>query len=201
MSSIDDLLTGGSKSLKFDRPGDTYTGTVINSTVRQMTEFGTGTPLTFDNGDPQEQIVLNIQTNLRDESDPTDDGTRSVYIKGFGVQLRAFRAAAAKAGGKPEAGDTFKVTYTGDGERSPRGGYPPKVYQYEITKASQIDRLVGTPAENPVAQPAPAAEETPATKAQKLIALGMSDDQIQQVTGLEPALIAAIRGNTVPTPV
>lgn len=203
-STLDDLLTGGGKGLKFETPGDTYTGVVINSTVRQMTEFGTGTPLTFDNGDPQEQIVINLQTEQRDPSDPSDDGTRTLYIKGFGVQLRAFRAAVQAAGGKPEVGDTIKVTYTGNGERPARGGYPPKLYAYEITKGDSVDRLAGTPTPQatptapPAQSPAAAGEDTPAEKAQKLIALGMNDDQIQQVTGLEPAIIAAIRGNANP---
>lgn len=204
MSTLDDLLTGGSKGLKFETPGDSYTGTVINSTVRQMTEFGTGTPLTFENGDPQEQICINLQTSLRDANDPTDDGTRTLYIKGFGVQLRAFRAAVQAAGGKPEAGDTITVTYTGNGERSPRGGYPPKLYEYVIAKADRLDALAGAPAQPtaaPATQPAPAAAgESPAAKAQKLIEVGFSDEEINQATGLELKMIAALRGNVASTP-
>lgn len=204
MSTLDDLLTGGSKGLKFETPGDSYTGTVINSTVRQMTEFGTGTPLTFENGDPQEQICINLQTSLRDANDPTDDGTRTLYIKGFGVQLRAFRAAVQAAGGKPEAGDTITVTYTGNGERSPRGGYPPKLYEYVIAKADRLDALAGAPAQPTVApttQTAPASGgESPAAKAQKLIEVGFSDEEINQATGLELKMIAALRGNVASTP-
>lgn len=204
MSTLDDLLTGGSKGLKFETPGDSYTGTVLSSTVRQMTEFGTGTPLTFENGDPQEQICINLQTDQRDASDPSDDGTRTLYIKGFGVQLRAFRAAVQAAGGKPEPGDTITVTYTGNGERSPRGGYPPKLYQYVIAKADRLDALAGAPTQQapaPAAQPAPAGGgESPAAKAQKLIEVGFSDEEINQATGLDPKMIAALRGNASATP-
>lgn len=201
MSTLDDLLTGGGKSLKFETPGDTYTGTITNVTVRQMTEFGTGKLLTWDDGKPQEQIVITLDTDLRDPADPTDEGARSAYIKAYGVQLRAFRAAVAKAGSGPAPGDKFTVTYTGNGERSAQGGYPPKLYAYEIVKgAGAVDAIVGTPTQTPEQRhPASApAGESIAEKVQALIGTGLTDTQIQQITGADLAVITAIRGSATP---
>lgn len=200
-TTLDDLLASGGKSLKFETPGETYTGTVMGSTVRQMTEFGSGRPLTFDNGDPQQQIVLTLKTDLRDPSDPADDGTRSLYIKGFGPQLRAFRAAVQAAGGKPENGDTVTVTFTGYGERSKQGGYPPKTYSYEIKKNGGVGALLDTPASPAKPTPAPAPQAAaatqgqgnPAEQAKQLIALNLTDEQIHSATGLDMTVIAALR--------
>ena len=44
----------------------------------------------------------------------------------------------------------------------------------------------------PAPAPAPAGE-TPADKARSLIALGLVDDEVARATGLEPAVVAAIR--------
>jgi hypothetical protein len=193
-STLDDLLTGGgAKSAKFDQPGQSVTGTITDVTVRQATEFGTGKPLTWDDGNPREQILVSIQTTQQD--DPEDDGVRTVYVKGWGQQLKAFRAASA-ASGKPSKGDTFTATFTQYGQKPAQGGFPPKEFEYVIGKSDRLDALTGAepaPTAPPAAAQAPS-EDTPAAKAQKLIALGMTNEQIQQVTGLEPALIAAIRG-------
>lgn len=198
-STLDDLLTGGgAKSAKFDQPGQSITGTITDVTVRQATEFGTGKPLTWDDGNPREQIVVSIQTNQQD--DPDDDGVRAVYVKGWGQPLKAFRAAS-QATGKPAKGDTFTATFTGFGQKPAQGGFPPKEFEYVITKADRLDALTGgqptaaaPAAQAPAALAADAGEESPAAKAQKLIGLGLDDAQIQQITGLDPAVIAAIRG-------
>lgn len=189
MSTIDDLLSAGAKSVKFENPGDKVSGVITDVQVRQATEFGTGAPLTWDDGNPREQIVVTLQTSLREDGD--DDGVRSAYIKGWGQQLKAFRAAS-QASGKPVKGDTFTATFTGFGPKSPKGGFPPKEFAYEIVKADRLDAIVSTPAPVEAAPAAPA--ETPAAKAQALIGLGMDDTQIQQVTGLDLAVIKAIRG-------
>lgn len=220
LDHLDELLTAGGKSFKFETPGDSVTGTVQNVDVRQVRDFDTGKPTTWDDGRPQEQIVITLSTSLRDPEITDDDGTRSVYVKGWGDQLRAFRAAVKAAGGKPEPGDTFTATFTGFGEKGPRGGFPPKKYVYELRKASPLDGVLA--GQQPAAQqayapqayqpqapqayqqPAPQAYQPQAQsaavtdtteKARQLIALGLDDNTIANATGLDVTVIATIRAN------
>lgn len=206
---LDDLLSSGSKSFKFDQPGDTVTGTVVSAQTRQATEFGTGKPLTWDDGRPQEQVVITVQTTLEESAD--DDGRRTIYIKGWGKQLNAFRMAVQRAGAKPKPGDTFTARFTGFGPKSDRGGFPPKEFTYELTpgNASLDSLLDGAPQQraqenpwNPPAaqqpaqtpQQAPQSESAGITTAKNLIAAGVSDDVIRQaVPGLDLSVLAALR--------
>lgn len=216
-STLDDLLSGGSKSFKFENPGDTVTGTIaVAPVVRQATEFGTGKPLTWDDGRPQEQVVITLNTTLREAAD--DDGTRSIYIKGWGTQLKAFKAAVQKAGSKPAAGDTFTARFTGYGPKPAGGGFPSKEYAYELVPAAAaaVDGLLGTEepttgagsSQDPWATPAPPAAAAPAAAptassgpspehiatAKSLIAAGLGDDVIlASAPSLTPAVLAALR--------
>lgn len=200
MSTLDDLLAGGGKSFKFDRIGDTVTGTIASVIVRQVTNFDTGKPEFWDDGKPQEQIVVTLSTNLKEDED--DDGARNVYIKGWGGQLRAFREAVRAAGSKPAPGDTFTATYVADGEQ-PKKGFPPKVYTYQLVKATGLDALVGgqpaAPATPPVSSPAPqpvsapTPQAAPADLAKQLIRLGLDTTSIATTTGLDAAVVEALR--------
>lgn len=198
MSTLDDLLSGGGKSFKFNDVGDSVTGVVVALDVKQKTEFGTGKALTWDDGRPQEQIVVSVKTDLRDPDDDTDDGVRSVYIKGWGDPLRAFKAAASALGRKPAIGDTFTATYTGNGPAN--GLTPPKVYAYAFTAGSPVDRVLDTPtpaAPAPVAAAAvAAASPSPVdiATAKALIAAGQGDDVITAAApSVTPTVIAALR--------
>jgi len=207
MGSLDDLLSGGSKSFRFENPGDTVTGTITTApVVRQATEFGTNKPLTWDDGRPQEQVVVTLSTGLREAAD--DDGTRSIYIKGWGSQLKAFKAAVAKAGKKPGPGDTFTARFTGYGPKPAGGGFPSKEYAYELVSSATagVDALLDLePAQTAAAEvPSPAAAAAPAapsgpspddiTTAKQLIAAGMGDDVITKAApSLTPAVLGALR--------
>lgn len=197
MSNLDDLLAGGGKSFKFDTIGATITGTITSVAVRQSTDFDTGKPAVWEDGSPQEQIVITLNTSLRDVDIPDDDGSRNVYVKGWGAQLKEFRRAVREAGSKPEPGDTFTATYVTDGEK-PQRGFPPKVYAYKLTKATGLDALVGsvaTAAAAPQPQPveAPAAAPSPADTAKQLIRLGLDTATIASTTGLDAVVVDALR--------
>lgn len=127
---LDRMLQGGAKSAKFERPGDSITGVVTEVMVRQATEYGTGKPQTFDNGDPREQIVVVIKADGIVPDDEDDDLHRAVYIKGWGMQRRAF-IEAVRAAAKPTPGDRFTATLVRM-EPSKQGGFPAKVFEYRI---------------------------------------------------------------------
>lgn len=171
---ISDLLTStGGKTFKFDVIGASVTGTVQSAEVVQKKNFDTGEPEFWSDGKPVQQIRVTLDTSERDPSDAEDDGVRSVYIKGWGDQLRALKAAIKTSGAADiEPGGTFTATYVRDGEL-PAGkrGFPPKVYEYVYKAPSGTAGLLAdpAPAATPAVQPsAPQAAPQPAPAAQSV---------------------------------
>lgn len=164
------LLGGGGASAKFDNVGDTITGTILSAEVRDQTDIGTGKVLTWDNGDVRKQLVVTLQTSLRDDAD--DDGHRNVYVKGskkagsrslHDAVASAVRAAGA---GSLEVGGTLTVTFTGTEASATRGFNDRKLYSASYVapdKAAQsAEFLAPAPAPvAPVAAPAPQAAPLP----------------------------------------
>jgi hypothetical protein len=184
-------MGGGGRSAKFETPGDSITGTVTaEPEIRQQTDIKTGAPKFWDNGDPQMQLVVRLQTALREDAD--DDGIRAIYVKGgFKAPTMqkavadAVRAAGAKGLG---VGGTLTVTYTGNGPASGVGMSPPKYYtaQYAapVVGAAFLQEPTApaatpppAPAYSPPAAaapppaPVPAAGHPPATPAPALVQL------------------------------
>ena len=126
LSSLDELLAGNSAKAYFganSQPGDTVTGVIEKIETTQVNDFQTKQPAFWNDGRPKEQIHVIIQTQLRDPSVEDEDGRRSLWVKGWGIQLKAFREACMQAGVKtPKPGDTITETYIGLGER---GNAPP----------------------------------------------------------------------------
>jgi hypothetical protein len=146
------LLGGGGKSAKFENVGDSVTGTIASPPeVKQQTKMGTGDPLTWDNGDPKMQLVVALQTTLREDSD--DDGIRNLYVKGSkkpeSQSLHAAVAGAVAAAGAKglDIGGTLTVTYIGNGVSTTVGFNPPKKYQatYKAPDASEFLGTAQTP--------------------------------------------------------
>ena len=193
MSTLDSLLAGGGKTAKFEKVGDSYTGVVQSAEVRQASNFDTGKPEFWDDGNPKQQIVVSIQTSER--VDEEDDGVRAVYIKGWGDQKKALQRASKEAGGSPAVGDTFTATYVGDGEK-PQRGFAPKIYQYKIKKGSPLDAVVNSEAPA-AASGSPWAAGPNASQIEqikKLLLLGLAPDKIAQaVDGVTAEDAEAVR--------
>lgn len=156
LSSLGDLLAGNSAKAYFDansQPGDAVTGVIEKIETTQVNDFQTKQPAYWNDGRPKEQIHVIIQTQLRDPSVDDDDGRRSLWIKGWGIQLKAFREACRQAGVKiPKPGDTITERFVGLG---PRGNapQPPKVFEFHIEPASSVNSLVnGSQPQQPVQQ-------------------------------------------------
>lgn len=156
LSSLGDLLAGNSAKAYFganSQPGDSVTGVIEKIETTQVNDFQTKQPAYWNDGRPKEQIHVIIQTQLRDPSVDDDDGRRSLWIKGWGIQLKAFREACRQAGVKiPKPGDTITEQFVGLG---PRGDapQPPKVFEFHIEPASSVNNLVnGSQPQQPVQQ-------------------------------------------------
>lgn len=201
ISSLDSILSGGGATAKFDAPGDTYVGEIQSIEVRQVNDYDTGKPSFWDDGRPQEQIVVTIATS--EQTGPDDDGNRNIYIKGWGDQLKAFRQAAKALGRNPQPGDTFTASYVGDGEKKNPRFNAPKLYRYEIAAGTAgLSNLTGQTAsapapveEQPTPAAAPVAQQGPdaATKARQLIQLGLDDATIAGQLGMDVEVIAILR--------
>ncbi|WP_190972636.1 hypothetical protein [Bifidobacterium tissieri] len=139
LSSVADLLAGNSAKSHFNadsQPGDSVTGTIEKIDVAQVQDFQTKQPAYWPDGKPKEQFHIIIQTTLRDPSVEDDDGRRSLWVKGWGLQLKALRDACRQAGVKlPKPGDVITMTYRGLGERG-NAPQPPKVYEFRLQPAS-----------------------------------------------------------------
>ncbi len=176
-TTIDDLLVGGAagKGLKFETVGTAYSGVVVSAEVRAYTNIQTGEPEYWGDGGPKQQIVIGIQTDQRDPSIDNDDGVRYDYIKAWGKQKQAFRAAAQAAGGSPAPGDFFAVKFVGTEPSKTRGFNDTKLYEYTIRKANPLDAVVN-PQESPAA--GGTLDAAVAEQVKKLILLGLDDAKI-----------------------
>lgn len=122
---------------KESQVGDTVTGTILDSEVRQSRDFDDNKLEFWDDGSPRLQLVINIQTDIRDDED--DEGIRSIYVKWHGASRKAL-LTAVKDGGVQDLvpGDTFTASYIGDGDQPDKKKSKPKLYAYGIAPAGTI---------------------------------------------------------------
>ena len=120
----DSFFGESSPSAKFDAIGTTVGGVITRiGDPMQQTDFSSGKPLTWDDGTPRMQLPVTVQTDLRDPSNPLDDGKRTLYVKG--EMKKAIGAALRAAGAKMALGGTLTVTFSGE---EPTAGFPKKLY-------------------------------------------------------------------------
>lgn len=128
MTTAQDFLMGaGGATAKFPTIDTSVSGRIVaDPQVTQQTEYGTNKPLTWDDGRPRMQLVVQVQTDERDSQNAEDDGVRSLYVKGKSL-TNAVREAVRKAGAPGlEVGGVLTVTYVADGQAD--RGNPPKLY-------------------------------------------------------------------------
>jgi hypothetical protein len=120
-------MSAGVRAAKFAKVGDTISGTIVaQPQVIPITDPATGKTKTWDDGNPQMQMRVILETDQRDPDDAEDTGERAVYIKS-GMRL-AVAKACRKAGVKGlELGGKLAIRYQGDGEAG-KGLNPPKLY-------------------------------------------------------------------------
>lgn len=145
MDANDLLMGGGVKSAAFTTPGTMVGGPILREPrVTQQTDFDTGKPKFYDDGNPMMQIVVQVQTDLRDDTE--DDGVRAFYIKGQMRQAVADAVRAAKAKGLEVGGD-LRVKYDHDEPNSRGRGNDKKVYaaKYAAPAGQANEALMANP--------------------------------------------------------
>lgn len=196
-------------ALKDAAPGTSIEGEIVRHELRQATEYGTGLPAVFANsGQPKMQLMVVIKTSERDPLDPNDDGERSVWIKAWGNQRKAFNAAIQAAGVKKisEAlapGNRLKITYVGETRQTNgKNNWTEKTYEYAITlqQVAAVDNAFAPQQAAPQTAPqtpAPTATQPEATdslgRAYQLIGLGVSNEDIAKLTGMNADQVEALR--------
>ena len=138
-------IDGGGNSWKPENIGDKVSGTILSVKRVQQTSFDDGTPLTWNDGSPRMQTVVDLQTDL---GNGDDDGVRAIWLKGGNFEVaegkglsgeKALAAAAKEAGSKSiDEGAKLQVMFSGKAKPTTRGYQPAKLYtmKYEAPVAS-----------------------------------------------------------------
>ena len=106
-SVVDELTRSGGPSAKWDKIGDVRRVVIDSVEKRQVTDFDTGEPLTWPNGDPKYQFVFG-------GVDPDTGDENRIFAKGY--MLSAVKEALRAAGVAPEKGGTLAVKWIGNAE-------------------------------------------------------------------------------------
>ena len=197
------LLAGsGEVTLKPDTVGETLGGVIVSSESRQMTDFSTNEPLTWNDGKPRMQIVITVDLGTRDMEGNPEHGC--VYIKTWGEQKQALMQAIKHSGAKDAnsalaPGNRFTITLKGEkpNEKNPRLNAT-KLYEYQIELRANLGETAQL-----LTEPQAATTTAPATPAAPagggsvdipaLMKAGLPDQQIASITGIDVTAIAAIR--------
>jgi hypothetical protein len=141
------LMGGGVTGAKFDTIGTTVGGRIVREPVtKQQTDFDSGEPKFYADGNPMWQITVQVQTDQRKPDDATDDGVRAIYLKGQLMQAVREAVKVASAPGLEEGGELY-VTFVREEPNSRGRGNDKKVYSahYKKPLSAANEALMGTP--------------------------------------------------------
>lgn len=173
-NDADDFLLssgqGGGKAAKFDRIGQIYSGTIVSTPKKVVqTDMQTKAPkVSRFNGQPLYQVLVRIQTELREDNE--DDGVRTLYVKN--KMTSAVGDAMRKAGvNRLEIGGILRVGYTRDIPPETPGFRPSKDYAAEyVPPAVKATEDFFKQSSAPVSPP-PAAQAQQVSEAPRLTTL------------------------------
>lgn len=129
---------------KDSQVGASVSGTITNISIRQVRDFKTRKPLQWDDGSPQQQLVVIAD---RTDSATGEQTAFSLYVKWWGNRRKEFAKAILDAGvDVPEVGGTITATYTGDSD-APRdpGMDAEKLYSYSYVPPAQTSAQTADP--------------------------------------------------------
>ena len=149
---INDFLMGESgKAFEFGAIGDTVSGEILDMKKRQQTDFQTGAPVFWSNGDPKMMLMVQLKTDIQESED--DEGIRNVYLRGGNftalkgkgtASLVAVKDAVKKSGKPIEVGGTLTLQFSGEGPAPAKGMNPAKLYTASYippTYSVELDEL------------------------------------------------------------
>lgn len=206
-----------SSSLKFETPGTTHVGKLLEvGEPQQQTEYNSQEPSFWDKERTRPKMQVRIKLETAERDGDTDNGVRALYATVQGKQGSLYRAINDALSKAERLGGTLTVTYTGNDPDSKNPANPRKLYTasyqepslgQQMTSASQPAAAAAQP---PAAQPAAAPQATPQPtaaqpigqqdaigKVQQLIGMGFTDEQIANTLGgvFSVPVIANLRAN------
>ncbi|MFF5784221.1 hypothetical protein ACFY8P_04530 [Streptomyces sp. NPDC012693] len=191
--NADDFLMGGggAPTAKFPTPGTTISGRITQKpTVEQQRDIKTGDAKFWGDGNPMWQVVVTVQTELRDPSIDGDDGRRRLFVKG--AMKNVISEAVNNAGARGlEVGGTLAVTYTHDGVAKQVGMSPPKQYTATYTPAAVAALHTPDPGQAAQQQYAPPVAAPPAGLTQQQYAAAQQNPATQALLAQQQAQAAS----------
>lgn len=177
--------------------GTTVGGRIIRDPeLMQQRDYTTGDPLFYpDSGKPQMQLVVHVQTDVRDPAVPDDDGVRALYVKG---QMRAALIDALRRAGieptvGPRKGGQLFMRYERDEPvtlKNGKRGNPQKIYTGKyLPPAGEASEFLTEPSNAPASF---ANGPQPTTSADAMRNSGNVPQALPCPEGIEPARWAAM---------
>lgn len=175
------LFDSNNKGVKFTTIGDQITGTIAGDPYeRQQTKFGTQDPDFWPNGDPKMQVLVPLQTQLREDSN--DDGERTLYVASKNLKNAIGDAIRTAGVGDVARGGVLTIKYIGNDPASKNPANPAK--QYAATYTPPATGLAAPAAQPQQVAPAPIPQAPqPVTP----VGNGLTPDQVQKIAQLRAA--------------
>jgi len=137
-TDLDKAASSRGKWYSFAEIGDVFKGQFLNATERQATDYVTGAPKTWDDGQPMIEFVLEFQTDLRD--DDSDDGKRTIYAGKSSRLFKAMQEAVKAAGLKWADQPTLTIKRVEDGDpvtlKNGKKGNAPKCFKAKAERSA-----------------------------------------------------------------
>lgn len=141
--NLDEASGSKGKWFSFANVGDTFTGTFLSADERQKTDYGTGAPLTWDDGKPIIEYVMEFQTALRDTDD--DTGQRTIYCGKSSRLFRAMDDARKTAGLKWADGPQLTIKRDPDGDpvtlKNGKKGNAPHCFRAKAVRPAPVSSV------------------------------------------------------------
>lgn len=149
-------LGGEGNAFPFEEIGDKVTGKIVSLEVQQQTDLDTGEVKTWQNGQPMTMVRVELQTRIKDSR--TDDGVRSVYVRGSKKpesqsSMAAVLGAVKEATGtnQLQVGGTLTLEFIDEEAPKKRGWNGRKLYA-AVYEAPSVD--LDEEQDEPVRRPA-----------------------------------------------
>jgi len=177
-----------SLSFKDVKIGTAYTGIINDLQTVQVRDFASGEPKFWDDGKPQLQIQVTLDTELRDPEIEDDNGERRVYL--FGQKLNAAKQALKDSGlGKFEIGMEFTIKFAGEKPAKTKGFNPVKLYEISIKKSKSnpaVDAILSVGAAEVTGGKLTSEQQA---KAEKLSNAGFDASEIAATLGVSESVV------------
>lgn len=136
MSNIAALIAAAQSAPAFfdknSKIGDRFYGPIVSVDLRQTRDPKDNKPQTWEDGSPMQQLVIIVEDGSGEVDEKGETAMRTVYVKWWGEQRKAFAKAIFDAGAEePLPGGVLSVEYVGDGPKPKNKALnATKLYEY-----------------------------------------------------------------------